>query len=41
MSNKVTFDHSKVTPFVSNEEVDLMKKLTVDAKDVLVSKSGQ
>ena len=40
MSNKVTFDHSKVTPFVSNEEVDLMKKLTVDAKDVLVSKSG-
>ncbi len=40
MSNKVTFDYSKATSFISNEEVQSMKKLALDAKEVLVSKSG-
>ena len=33
MSEKVTFDYSKVAPFVSDNEVDLMKKQVMDAKD--------
>ncbi len=40
MSTKVTFDYSKAAPFVSEHEVELMKKLTLDAKEVLVSKTG-
>jgi len=40
MANKVTFDYSKAAPFVQAHEVELMKKLALDAKDVLVSKSG-
>ena len=40
MSNKVTFDYSKASSFISDHEVELMKKLTLDAKEVLVSKSG-
>ncbi len=40
MSKKVTFDYSKVAPFVSDNEVDLMKKQVMDAKEVLVSKTG-
>jgi len=40
MANKVTFDYSKAAPFVQEHEVELMKKLALDAKDVLVSKSG-
>ena len=40
MGNKVTFDYSKTSGFVSTHEVELMKKLTLDAKEVLVSKSG-
>ena len=40
MSQKVTFDYSKTAPFISEEEVELMKKLTLDAKELLVSKSG-
>lgn len=40
MGNKVAFDYSKATGFVSEHEVELMKKLTLDAKEVLVSKSG-
>ena len=40
MSSKVTFDYSKATSFISNEEVQSMKKLALDAKEVLVSKSG-
>ena len=38
--SKVTFDYSKASSFISAEEVELMKKLTLDAKEVLVSKSG-
>ena len=40
MGNKVAFDYSKAACFVSADEVDLMKKLTLDAKEVLVSKTG-
>lgn len=40
MENKVAFDYSKAAGFVSDQEVELMKKLTLDAKEVLVSKSG-
>ena len=37
---KVTFDYSKAAPFISKEEVENMKKLVLDAKEVLVSKTG-
>lgn len=40
MGNKVTFDYSKAAPFVQEHEVELMKKLTLDAKELLVSKTG-
>ena len=40
MSSKVTFDYSKAAPFISEHEVELMKKQTLDAKEVLVSKTG-
>lgn len=40
MSQKVTFDYSRTAPFISQNEVELMKKLTLDAKELLVSKSG-
>ncbi len=40
MANKVTFDYSKATSFITQEEIDLMKKLTVDAKEQLVAKTG-
>ena len=40
MSSKVTFDYSKASPFISGHEVEFMKKLALDAKEVLVSKSG-
>ena len=40
MGNKVTFDYSKATSFVQAHEVDMMKKLALDAKEVLVSKTG-
>ena len=38
MADKVTFDYSKALSFISEHEVDYMKKLAVDAKDLLVSK---
>ncbi|MGL5259955.1 MAG: glucose-6-phosphate isomerase [Lachnospiraceae bacterium] len=40
MSNKVTFDYSKAGKFIGEHEIDLMKKLTMDAKETLVSKTG-
>ena len=40
MSAKVTFDYSKTGSFISADEVAFMKKLTLDAKDLLVSKTG-
>ncbi len=38
--NKVTFDYSKAACFVKDHEVESMKKLAMDAKDLLVSKTG-
>ena len=40
MSKQVTFDYSKTGQFISEEEIGYMKKLTLDAKDVLVAKNG-
>lgn len=37
---KVTFDYSKTVQFISADEVNSMKKLALDAKETLVSKSG-
>lgn len=38
--SKVTFDYSKAAQFVSGHEVEYMKKLTLDAKEVLLSRNG-
>ena len=38
--SKVRFDYAKAKDFISAEEVEIMKKLSLDAKDVLVSKTG-
>ena len=38
--SKVTFDYSKAAPFVKDNEVESMKKLALDAKELLVSKTG-
>jgi glucose-6-phosphate isomerase len=40
MSKKVTFDYSKTSSFISAEEIGYMKKLTLDAKEVLLSRNG-
>ncbi len=40
MSKQITFDYGKASSFVSQEEIGYMKKLTMDAKEVLVSKTG-
>ncbi|MCI9067966.1 MAG: glucose-6-phosphate isomerase [Lachnospiraceae bacterium] len=37
---QVTFDHSKTAPFISEDEIRNMKKLALDAKEVLVSRTG-
>ena len=38
--SKVIFDYSKAAPFVKDNEVESMKKLALDAKELLVSKTG-
>ena len=38
--SKVTFDYSKAASFIGENEVESMKKLALDAKEVLVSKTG-
>lgn len=38
--SKVTFDYSKASAFISDEELSYMEKLVGDAKDVLVAKNG-
>ena len=40
MSSKVTYDYSKASSFISEDEVTFMSKLVKDAKEQLVSKSG-
>ena len=38
--SKVTFDYSKAAPFIAAHEVENIKKPVLDAKEVLVGKSG-
>lgn len=38
--SKVTFDYSKAASFVKDNEVESMKKLALDAKELLVSRTG-
>ena len=38
--SKVTFDYSKAAPFIKDHELKSMKKLAMDAKELLVSKEG-
>lgn len=40
MSSKVTFDYSKAASFVKDHEVEQMKKPVLDAKEMLVGKTG-
>ncbi len=40
MSSKVTFDYSKASGFIGENEVTSMKKIVAAAKDELVSRSG-
>lgn len=40
MNKQVTFDYSKTGAFISDAEISYMKKLTLDAKELLVSKEG-
>ena len=38
--SKVTFDYSRAASFIGENEVESMKKLALDAKEVLVNKTG-
>ncbi len=38
--SKIVFDYSKASAFISDEEVSYMEKLTADAKEQLVAKTG-
>ena len=38
--NKVTFDYEKASGFISEQGLEEMKKLTLDAKEVLLSRTG-
>ena len=38
--SKVTFDYSKASAFIADAEVENMKKIAEDAKELLVSKTG-
>lgn len=40
MNAKVTFDYSKAASFIAEGEVELMKKQALNARELLVSKSG-
>ena len=40
MSKQVTFDYSKTSDFISQEEIGYMKKLALSAKEELVNKTG-
>lgn len=40
MASKVTFDYSKASGFIKEQEVEAMKKIVEQAKETLVSKSG-
>ena len=38
--DKVTFDYSKAASFIGDNEVESMKKLAIDAKELLVGRTG-
>ena len=38
--DKVTFDYSKAASFIGDNEVESMKKLALDAKELLVGRTG-
>ena len=38
---KITFDYSKASQFITEEELSSMKAIAEDAKEVLVSKTGE
>lgn len=38
--SKITFDYSKAAPFIAEHEVENIKKLALDAKELLVSRAG-
>ena len=40
MSSKVTFDYSKAAPFISNEEIEAVKTGALEAREVLLSRTG-
>ncbi|MFR8549165.1 MAG: glucose-6-phosphate isomerase [Lachnospiraceae bacterium] len=40
MGNRVTFDYSKASCFISEAEVESMKKIVTDAKELLTSRTG-
>ena len=40
MQGKVSFDYTKASKFISEEEVSYMKGLALAAKDTLVSRNG-
>ena len=40
MSSKVTFDYSKAAPFIKEDEVKNIEKQIMDAKELLVSRTG-
>lgn len=40
MNKKVTFDYSKASAFISGDEIADIKKETLSARDILVSKTG-
>lgn len=37
----VSFDYTKTLPFITQDEIDSMKTITQDAKDLLLSKNGE
>ena len=40
MGNKITFDYSKATPFIQEQDKEFMKQFTLDAKKDLISGTG-
>ena len=38
--SKITFEYASAAPFVADHDVENMKKITMDAKELLVSKTG-
>ena len=39
-SNKVTFDYSKASPFISENEIANMKGIVMQAKETLLGRTG-